>query len=124
MHTQFNNRWWLHAGGTIGIGQTYCDRNCTRGGPALKQEAFIAPWAGIEGNYSNPFTPSVFFNYFRGDGGRSYNWNISPSIRYNVSSRFSTSLSFNYRYNRDDTQFFGNFTDTLALGFTTSLTSL
>ena len=115
VHTQFNNRWWLHAGGTIGIGQTYCDRNCTRGGPALKQERFIAPWAGIEGNYSQPFTPSVFFNYFRGDGGRSYNWNINPSVRYNVSSRFSTSLSFNYRFNRDDTQFYDNFTDTLTL---------
>ena len=115
VHTQFNNRWWLHAGGTIGIGQTYCDRNCTRGGPALKQEPFIAPWGGIEGNYSKPFTPSVFVNYFRGDGGRSYNVSVNPQIRYNVSSRFSTSLSFNYRFNRDDTQFYGNFTDTLTL---------
>jgi hypothetical protein len=114
VHTQFNNRWWLHAGGTIGVGQTFCDRNCTRGGPALKQEAFIAPWAGIEGNYGQPFTPSVFFNYFRGDGGRSRNWNVNPSIRYNVSSRFSTSLSFNYRENRDDTQFYDNITDNLG----------
>ena len=43
VHTQFNNRWWLHMGGTLGqVGATYCDR-CARGGPAIWQDPTSAP---------------------------------------------------------------------------------
>ena len=50
VHIQFNNRWWLHVGGTLGqIGATYCDR-CARGGPAIRQDPYIAPWISIEGD--------------------------------------------------------------------------
>ena len=57
VHTQFNNRWWLHMGGTLGqLGATYCDR-CARGGPAIRQDAYVSPWLGIEGDDRRPLIP-------------------------------------------------------------------
>jgi hypothetical protein len=108
---QFNNRWWLHAGGTIGVGDVHCDRNCTRGGPALRVEPAFRPWLGIEGDNRRMIVPSVWFNHSRLDGGRTTFYSISPHVRVKVSSRFSTSLSANYSRNHDDSQWFGNVTD-------------
>ncbi len=111
VHTQFNNRWWLHAGGTFGqIGATYCDR-CARGGPAIRQDPYIAPWAGIEGDDRRPLVPSFWVNYWRGDRGRSESLELEPELELKVSSRFTTSLSVEYERNRNDTQYFGTFTD-------------
>ena len=71
VHIQFTNRWWLHTGGTIGqLGTTYCDR-CARGGPAVRQDAYLSPWMTIEGDDRRPLVPSVSMNYTRGDQGRS-----------------------------------------------------
>ncbi|HRP07747.1 MAG TPA: DUF5916 domain-containing protein, partial [Gemmatimonadales bacterium] len=111
VHVQFNNRWWLHTGGTIGIGSVYCDRNCTRGGPAMRVEPSFSPWMGIEGDSRRSVIPTVWVNYTRADGGRTDFLNINPSVRYNVSTRFSTSLSVNYSRNHDDSQWFSNVTD-------------
>lgn len=110
-HTQFQNDWWLHAGGTIGqLGQTFCDR-CARGGPALRQEPYLAPWAGIEGNNLWPVVPYMWVNYFRGDDGRSESLSLSPELDFKFSSRFTSALSLDYTWNHDDSQWFGNFTD-------------
>ena len=111
VHTQFNNRWWLHMGGTIGVGQVFCDRNCTRGGPALKVEPSLSPWMGIEGDGRRMVVPSMWINYSRGDGGRSTNLNLNPQVRLKVSTRFTTSLSLNYTRNDDDSQWLANVTD-------------
>ena len=111
VHTQFNNRWWFHLGGTIGVGDVYCNRNCTRGGPALKVDPSFSPWGGIEGDNRKALVPSFWVNYTRADGGRSEFLNLNPSLSAKVSTRFSTSLSLNYSRNRDDSQWFGNFTD-------------
>jgi len=110
VHIQFSNRWWLHTGGTLGqVGSTYCDR-CARGGPAIRQDSYISPWMGIQGDDRNPLVPSLWINYFRGDGGRSESINLSPELDLKVSSRFTTSLSPSYSHNRDNTQYFGTFT--------------
>ncbi len=46
-HGQLPNRMWVHAGGTVGqLGSTFCDFDCTRGGPAVRQDAYISPWFG------------------------------------------------------------------------------
>ena len=111
VHTQLNNRWWFHLGGTIGVGQVYCDRNCTRGGPALKVEPSLSPWMGIEGDGRRMLVPSMWINYSRGDGGRSTNLNLNPQVRLKVSTRFTTSLSLNYTRNDDDSQWLANVTD-------------
>ncbi len=111
VHVQFNNRWWLHTGGTLGqLGTTYCDR-CARGGPAIRQDSYIAPWGGIAGDDRHPLVPSLWFNYYRGDQGHSESLNLSPELDLKLSTRFTTSLSPSYEWNRNDTQYFGTFTD-------------
>ncbi len=110
VHTQFNNRWWFHGGGTLGqLGSTYCDR-CARGGPAIRQDPYIAPWMGIEGDDRHALVPYLWGNYFLGDGGRSERISLSPELDFKVSTRFTTSLSVDYSHNRDDNQYFGTFT--------------
>ncbi|HTG51025.1 MAG TPA: DUF5916 domain-containing protein, partial [Gemmatimonadales bacterium] len=92
VHTQFNNRWWLHAGGTVGqLGATFCDR-CARGGPAIRQDAYVAPWVGIEGDNRKSLVPTLWVNYRLGDGSRSETLSLEPTLEIKVSSRFSTSI--------------------------------
>ena len=111
VHTQFNNRWWLHAGGTLGqVGATYCDR-CARGGPAVRQDPYIAPWAGIVGDDRKPVVPQFWMDYMLGDGGRSRTISLRPEVEIKLSSRFNTTLQTEYEWNRNDIQYFGTFTD-------------
>jgi hypothetical protein len=111
MHTQFTNRWWLHVGGTIGqLGTTYCDR-CARGGPAILQDPYFSPWAGIEGDDRKPLVPSFWVNYRRADEGRSERVSFEPGLELKVRSRFSTSIGVRYEKNRNDIQYFGTFVD-------------
>ncbi|MGH7497342.1 MAG: DUF5916 domain-containing protein [Gemmatimonadales bacterium] len=111
VHVQFTNRWWLHLGGTMGqLGATYCDR-CARGGPAIRQDAYLSPWMTIEGDDRRPLVPSVSMNYTRGDQGRSETIDLSPTLALKVSSRFTTSFSADYNHNRNDIQYYDTFTD-------------
>lgn len=111
IHTQLNSRWWLHAGGTLGqLGTTFCDR-CARGGPAIRQDAFLAPWVGIEGDGRKRLVPFFWVNYFRTDGGRTSRLNLNPELDFKISSRFNTSLSLDYTRNRNDSQWYDNITD-------------
>lgn len=110
-HFQLKNRWWVHYGATIGnLGEMYCER-CARGGPAVRRDQFIAPWGGIEGDQRLPIIPYLFFNYFKGDGGRSTSFNVNPSVDLRVSSRFRGSMSFNYTNNFDNLQDISPHTD-------------
>lgn len=118
VHVQFNNRWWLHAGGTLGLGQVYCARNCTRGGPALLVEPSFSPWLGLEGDNRKTIVPSIFMNYTSTDGGRTTFFNMSPTVRLKVADRFSTSLSGSYSNNTDDSQWFANVTDNAGVHHT------
>ena len=110
-HTQLNNRWGVHLGGTQGIGQTYCARGCTRGGPALKLEPSFSPWGGFDSDQRKKLTFGNWFNYNRGDGGRSHYFNMSPYVAMKLSPQFNTQLSLSYSRNDDDSQWWGNFTD-------------
>jgi hypothetical protein len=111
VHTQLTNRWWVHLGGTLGqLATTYCDR-CARGGPAIRQDPYISPWGGISGDDRKAVVPSFWTNYFRGDGGRSESLSLEPSVDIKVSSRFTTGLGGQWRTNRDNTQYYGTFTD-------------
>ncbi len=111
IHTQFNNRWWLHACGSIGqLGATYCDR-CARGGPAIRQDPYLSPWMGIQGDSRKSVVPSLWINYSRTDGGRSRRINFNPYVEFKVSSRFNTSLSAFYDITRDDNQYYGTLDD-------------
>ncbi|HKV75644.1 MAG TPA: DUF5916 domain-containing protein [Gemmatimonadales bacterium] len=113
VHAQFNNRWWLHLGGTLGqLGSTFCDR-CARGGPAIRQDLYASPWMFIEGDGRQRLVPFIGFNGFIGDGGRSHNFNVNPELDFKISSRFNTSISASYNKNVSDAQWFNNYTDSL-----------
>jgi Domain of unknown function (DUF5916)/Carbohydrate family 9 binding domain-like len=114
VHTQLNNRWWLHLGGTLGqLGTTYCDR-CARGGPAIRQDPFIAPWGGIEGDSRHALVPYFWVNYFKGDQGHAESISLQPELDLKVSSRFTTSVSANWGRNWTDNQYFGTFADSVG----------
>ena len=111
VHSQLNNRWWVHAGGTLGqLGPTYCDR-CARGGPALRQDPYIAPWAGIGGDDRKRLIPYFWMNYWRGEGGRGESLNLSPELDLKFAANMTGIIAANYTHNRDNNQWFGNFTD-------------
>ena len=111
LHITLLNSLGLNAGGTYGqLGATYCDR-CARGGPAMRQSAYVAPWAVINGDDRKPLVPYMWVNYSSADGGRSHSLNLSPELDFRVSSRFSSVLSLNWTRNRSDAQWYGNFTD-------------
>ena len=111
VHTELWNHWWLHAGGTLGqLGTTFSDRR-SRGGPAVRQDSYIAPWAGIEGDSRKILVPFLWMNYWRGDEGRSTSLNLSPEVDMRVSSRWTASVAMSVTRNSDNNQWTGNFTD-------------
>jgi len=110
-HINFNNNLGWHFGGTIGqLGTVYDDR-AARGGPAVRQDRYIAPWMGITGDDRKSIVPYMWMNYFRGDEGRSSSLNLSPEIDYKVLGRFSSVLALNWTHNISANQFYGRFTD-------------
>lgn len=118
-HTTFKNSMRLDLGGTLGgLGTTYCDR-CARGGPALRQDSYLAPWMGINGDDRKALTPYMWVNLLRADGGRTHSISLSPELDLRVASRFSSALSLNYSRNHSDRQWYGNISDTAgALHYT------
>ncbi len=111
VHTELKNSWWFHLGGTYGgLGEIYCDR-CSRGGPAVRSDESFDGWGGIEGDSRWPVSPNLWFSYGRGDGGRSRYTDFNPGVNLRVSSRWTSSIGLSFESNRDDNQWYGNFTD-------------
>jgi uncharacterized protein DUF5916/cellulose/xylan binding protein with CBM9 domain len=103
-HTTFLNTWSLHFGGTIGqLGTTYC-YDCARGGPAVRQDAYFSPWLGINGDDRKAIVPYLWFNWFRGDGGRTRSFSFSPEVDFKLASRVTAALSPSYSRSRNDIQ--------------------
>jgi len=103
-HTTFNNTWSLHFGGTLGqLGETYC-YSCARGGPAVRQDPYFAPWAGVIGDDRKAIVPYFWVNYWRGDGGRSRSINLSPELDFKVASRVTASIAPSYTRATNDVQ--------------------
>ena len=110
-HITFKNYWGFHQGGTIGqLGKTYDDRQL-RGGPAVRQDRYIAPWIFINGDDRKAWVPSLSGNYFESSGKRNWSTNISPEINFKMAGRFSSGISMNWSHNVSDNQFYGKFTD-------------
>jgi len=117
-HITLKNNWSVHAGGTVGqLGTTYDDRSA-RGGPAIRQDSYIAPWMGIIGDDRRALVPSIWTNYFKGSGGRSHSLNLTPELDYKFLGRFSSAVSVNWTHNISDNQWFGNFDDALGAHYT------
>src|SRR2546430_5410626 len=61
-HTTFNNTWSFHTGFTLGqLGETYC-YSCARGGPAVRQDPYIAPWGGLHRDDRKAIVPDFWVN--------------------------------------------------------------
>jgi hypothetical protein len=117
-HINFKNNLGFHIGGTLGqLGTVYDDR-AARGGPAVRQDRYIAPWMGVTGDDRKAVVPYMWLNYFRGDGGRSSSLNLSPEIDYKVLGRFSSVFALNWSHNISDAQFYGRFSDALGQHYT------
>jgi len=111
VHITFKNNWGWHQGGTIGqLGKTYDDRTA-RGGPAVRQDAYVAPWLFIIADDRKPIVPNFSANYFRGDGGRSTSVNVGPGFDFKAFKQFSGSLNTSWSHNKSANQWYGNFND-------------
>ena len=112
-HIEFSNRWWLHSG--INYNNwvpTYCDRNCTRGGPALKQSAGeIYSWVGVESDFRKPLAFWANLEYGREDEGHSHSWWMGPGMRFRIASRLQGQVNGSLFLNRDDEQYYATFGD-------------
>jgi hypothetical protein len=110
-HITFRNTWSFHAGGTLGqLGETYC-YSCSRGGPAVRQDPYLAPWAGLNGDDRKAVVPYIWVNYWRSDGGRSHSINLSPEIDFKVASRITAAITPSYTRTTSDVQPLGATTD-------------
>ncbi|OYV71873.1 MAG: hypothetical protein B7Z72_06025, partial [Gemmatimonadetes bacterium 21-71-4] len=63
LHITFRNNWSWNMGSTIGqLGTTYDDRGA-RGGPAIRQDPYVAPWLYVSGDDRRMVVPSLSVNY-------------------------------------------------------------
>lgn len=105
------NYWGWRMGVTIGqLGTTYDDR-AARGGPAVRNDSYIAPSLSINGDNRRALVPSVNVNYSRGAGGRNTSVNLGPELDFKTLGRFSSTFSVNWTYYVADNQWYGNYTD-------------
>jgi hypothetical protein len=110
-HWQLKNSMWLHFGqGVNAAVPSYCD-NCTRGGPALRQERSFWGWAGVDGDPRKPIVPYLNGNWGAGDAGRSHNWNIGSGLDARIGSRTTLSAWYNFGRSVNASQYNGNFGD-------------
>ena len=112
------NYWGLHFGGTLGqLGTTFDDR-AARGGPAIRNDRYIAPWLFINGDDRKAIVPYLSFNDINVGNGKSRSWNLSPEIDYKVLHRLSGSFSLNYGRSIYGNQWYGLYSDALGNHYT------
>jgi hypothetical protein len=111
LHITLRNNWSWNMGGTVGqLGATYDDR-AARGGPAVRQDSYVAPWLSVSGDTRRTIVPSVSVNWFRGDAGHNHSWEAGPELDYTTRGKFNASLAVDWSHNVADNQWYGNFTD-------------
>ena len=114
-HITFKNNASLNFGGTVGqLGTTYDDRDA-RGGPAFRQDAYYAPWAGVSWDDKHAVVPSFYYNGFSSSDGRNRSTNFSPEIDVKTGGRFSSAFSFSWTHNIADNQWYSNYTDSASV---------
>ena len=117
-HIQFRNNWWFHLGSTFGqLGTTYDDR-AARGGPAVRQDPYIAPWAGVQGDDRKALVPFMWVNFFKGDAGHSHSLSLSPELDLKMASRFNSALSVNWSSNVNAIQWYDRYGTGAATHYT------
>ena len=105
LHVQLNNRGFVHGAITAGqLGTTFCDRDCTRGGPALRVDPYTSGFVEYDGDGRPAFVPYVWFIFNRSDGGRSSKLNGNLQVTYRIASQVNTSLILSGTHNVKDVQ--------------------
>jgi uncharacterized protein DUF5916/cellulose/xylan binding protein with CBM9 domain len=108
-HVNLKNRSWVHAGITFGqLGTTFCDR-CARGGPAVRVDPYISAFWEWDGDPRPAFVPYTWYNYYRGDGGRTESFNGNVQVTYRAGAQLNTSLIFSGTHNVADLQWYNNY---------------
>jgi hypothetical protein len=111
LHVTLRNSWGVNLGGTVGqLGGTYDDRTA-RGGPAVRQNPFVAPWVYLQGDDRRPVVPMLSVNYVVGDAGHSHSLDFGPQVDFKVASRLSGSVASHFSRSHNDIQWYGNVVD-------------
>ena len=115
-HIEFTNRWWIHAGSNYNNWvPVYCDRNCTRGGPALKQSrGETYSWVGVESDFRKALAFWANAEYGSRDEGNSESWWMGPGMSFRIASRLQGQLNGSLSINHDDAQYYDTFGDPAA----------
>ena len=109
-HMGLRNNWDVHLGGTVGnLTKSFCDR-CTRGGPAVRQSRRFSPWGGVNTDSRRLVSAGIWTNLSFGDEGESSISGVSPYVNLRFSTRFQVNVGPNVSHNRNDAQWYGNFT--------------
>jgi hypothetical protein len=115
LHVTLLNNWSLHLGGTWGqLGATYDDR-AARGGPAVRQDPYLAPWFGINGDDRKHLVPYLWVNWFVGGAGHKRQLYIDPELDYKISTRLTGSVSLDWSRNDNGYQWYGNAVDSAGV---------
>lgn len=91
---------------------TFSDR-ASRGGPAVRHSPFYNGNLQLVGDNRKQVIPTLSFSAGRSDYGHGHYYEITPSVDLRVASRFHMNLGVDYNHNRDDTQWYGNLTDSV-----------
>jgi len=91
---------------------TFSDR-ASRGGPAVRHSPFYNGNIQLVGDNRKQVIPTLSMSAGRSDYGRGHYYEITPSVDLRVASRFHMNLGVDYNHNRDDSQWYGNFTDSV-----------
>ena len=116
-HMLLTNNWLVEAGSTLDqLSGSACDR-CARGGPALRLSPRLASWVQLTGDERSGVVPIVIVSWQHADAGRSHSVSVSPSLGVHPWSQLQASVGLNVARNADNTQWFGNFTDTAGVHY-------
>jgi len=92
-NAEFRNFWTAYAGvGVENLLPAFDDR-AARGGPAVRRNAGLFGWSGVERDGRRPIVPGANVSWGIGDAGRSWHLNAGPRVQFRGSSRAQGSLS-------------------------------
>jgi hypothetical protein len=114
-HIGLKNNWDFHLGATMDrLTESYCDR-CTRGGPPLRASRGFYPWGGFNTDSRKKLSGGFWVNMSRADEGKTKRTSLDPYIRLRPASHMEVRLSTGFGRSHNNTQWFGNFTDSVGV---------
>jgi hypothetical protein len=81
----------------------------------LRVSSYASPWVEITGDQRRMLYPDVFAQITTTDEGHTHRTFVNPTLQIRLSTRATPSIGVNYSRNKDNTQFFGNLTDSAGV---------